>query len=303
MKRIFRWALWGGAALVCFLVLLVAAFFFVQPRHYTGFVEQQIVSAAQRSKIGLRIGGTELSPWAFRAHNVQMLLPRMLFPINIERIEVVPRLLSLLGRVPHVSLGGALYGGTMQGDLGYAIDGSGGNLNFALKDFDLSSFPPLAGFGIRAGKLGAQLSDGRFTSGGSSQAEITLDLSNVEKPQSSAFALASFNLPFNVEIPAFSNLNSELKATLQGPELLVKSWSLRSSLGDARCTARVVFDQRGKPRDWNLDGTVELTAEGSRVFGLYLPLLSNQSLDSTVQRFRIAARGGLGLPEAKFSRL
>ncbi len=304
MKRLIRIIFWGTFLLVGGAALLIAALFMVQPRRYTDFVEQQLVSAAQQSKIGLRIGGTELSPLAFRAYNVQMLLPKMLFPIQADTFEIYPNFFSLLSSAPSVSMSGALYGGSARGKLRYLTGSKRAEIQFGFENIQLASLPPLAGVGIRSGTLEASVPQLSIGAASSPTGEFVLKLISVEKPQPSSFALANFNLPFNVELPAFSALNSELELSLEGSELLLKDWRLTSSLGNARCTGRADLDTNGRFRGWSIDGAVELSEEGLRVFGIYLPLLSNQVLDTSAQRFRVTAHGSAGgLPEAKFSRM
>lgn len=300
--RIVRWSFIVAAGCVLVIALGLTALFLVQPKRYQAFIEQQIISSAQQNGIGVRIGGSELTPWHFIAHNVRIAVPRAFLFFDIDSIEVLPVFSSLLSGVPLVKLQAKFYGGSVNADTSFAPSAGSVQTTVDVHNVALATHPVLAGVGFRSGTLTAQLSEALLDSHGLRQARFMLSISDGEKPQATSFALGSFGVPLNIELPAFSGLNLDATGSLQRPVVSIKHMTLESSLGNARFTGEGRLDERGRLASWSMDGTVELSQEGHARFGQWVVLMSNGSLDENVRRFRVSAKAAGGPPIAKFSR-
>lgn len=301
MKRILRLTLYLAIASLLVTGLLLSALFFVQPKRYQAFIEQNLISAAQDHGIVLRIGGSELTPAQFTAYNLQLLFPRAFFGLDVERLWVAPSLLSFFSAHPQVQGEALIYRGKLRADTGLSWQSGLQSATLRADGIHITEHPVIAGFGLRDGTLRGEVENARFDARGMESGEIELVIEGLNKPQATSFPLQQFGLPFKLDLPAFENLGIQAQAHFTRPAIEIKHFLSESSLATVRGTARLELSPSGRIRRWRVDGTTELTPAGQAFFGQYVVLLSGGSLDQSTQRFRFTTQGPDNL-SSRFSR-
>lgn len=302
MKKLLRLSVYSIGGLLAVLLITVSAIFFVQPKRYQEFIEQGLIRSAQDAGFGLRIGGSQLTPARFTAHNVQVAIPHKFLFFDVDSVEVRPSLWSLLSFAPSADLEAKLYHGTVTGRAEYLLRDGSGKAELSMSGLGISEHPQLMGLGIRAGTLDASLQNGQYDQLGLRSGKLFVTIKDAEKPDSTRFSLESFGLPFSVEIPAINGLNIQIRGSADRPRFDVEELKLKSSLGNAQGSGKLSFNPRNRLQDWNFDATVDLSQTGKAVFGQYLAPLSEGTLDENTERFRVVLKGVNGVPSARLSR-
>lgn len=275
------------------LLGLIAAF---RSSAFDSYVKQKLI-AAVAPEVRVTIGDFSLSGTSVEMRQVEAYLPRSFLGLSIDQLHLGLSLWRLIqGRVD-LQLSLAAYSG--KATLALIADRSG---SVSLPEIDvqkvnLAEHPQLAGSGIESGVLSLK-GTGLLFANVPQAGDLELDLRQVTIARDS-IVFQQLQIPGEL-LPPIEN------GSISGPIRIerdrIHSPDIRLSLGFAsfRGLCTVNLDPRGKLREFNVNGVVDLEPSGAERVGPFLPALSAGKLEATATRFKVLGSGSPKNPRWRF---
>ncbi len=265
-------------------------------------VEQWIVRAGAQHGIRLAFTEMKLSWGRIAAQKVELFAPLMkrffvLFEAN--DVAVTPSWWSVVNLKPSFETRAKIYNGGLHAKISFDAISRDGMGNAQLESVQLAEHPQLAGLGIVAGTVHAQISDAVWQAGRITLANGTVTIVDVEKPHDTLVALEPFGLPFQTTLPAVRKLNGTIVFAVHKQAITFPTFEITSSLGKIIAPGSIKLSPKGEPERLAFDVTVSLSGDGKRAIGPYLPMISGGKLNETADRLNIRVSGTAKRPEFK----
>ena len=268
---------------------------------FSPLFEEWAIAQAAKNNVHLSFGKTHPRLIGIECFDVNALivLKRLGFlSLTVDSIDISSNLLDVALLQPSASIAATLYKGSLnglvQGTLrGYPLRGSA-----SLSNLRLEQHQQLAGFGIQSGSLSGSLE--QFVWNQQNQpatGTFQLRVKDLAKPQPSKLSLEPFGMPFNLDIPAVTGVQAFLKGEAKADSVVVEDFNFSSSLGSGEGDGLIKLNARGSAIDITGKLDLHLSDAGVKLLGPYLPLVSQGSLSSTVNHFRLRISGPPARPQ------
>ncbi len=301
MKRLIKRALLACLCLALVIVTVLGGLLLVDPKIYTDYIKQHAIRAARDQNILISWGKSGMTPLNFTAYDFQASLPRLLLQLSASRLSLSQRPSSWLRLSPEIIIQADLYGGRAESRLQL-----GGPLGAMPRSITAAGVQPgkhpyVASFlGITSGSIELSAPEIR----GQSVEDLTfigdIALHNISKPQATTLTPALSGLPLALTIPAITSLSGSAHVDLSAEKLSISGLNLTSSLGDVLGRAVYQRTANGHLSTLNAEFKIDLSEEGLKSAGPFLPLVSQNQLNDRSRSFTIALHGEPKRPQVRF---
>ena len=260
---------------------------------FSMFVEQKIIKLVRDTGVLFSLEGLSIGYPSLTAASLDSTIPAKPIPVLLkaENVSIQPDYLSLLGSAHHLSLQGTLYDGTLRGDFQFSPALGSLHLNANIEGLTLQEHPQIAGFGINAGKLNATAKDLTISEKDTPLGALSLQVKGLSTISETTLPARLTGLPLPLVIPQVKNATISSQVHMKPDRVAVSALTFKSSWGSMSGSGNVALNADRRVRAFSFLMDVELSAQGQKHFGSYLPLITGNSVKSDQKKFSLTLAG------------
>ena len=264
---------------VAFLFVATIALGTIGTKQINALLTEKLLSAANGLGMNLNLPQANLTLFGFKADSVQFVIPKTIFSIELTNLTVNVSPLSLLSGLIKGTVSANAYDGTIDLKVNNL---AATDISLEAKGVNVAKNTQLAALGVTGGLIDFTTSVKAPNSGGDPVALLSFRLSGGAKPAPSKFPFSS--IP--IVIPPIKDLVILADCSIDRRLYSCSNLSSISSLFMIRGEGQLTTDGTQPVKPLNL--AVQLTDEGMKELGPWLPLISNQRLTATSKEFSVA---------------
>jgi hypothetical protein len=257
-------------------------------------VQELVIAEAHKQGVALSI--KKLSPGVFTSNvqSVRALFRKTVFPFDVvvDELSVKPSYLALFAGSFKLQANALLYDGSVDAQIGSTLSNSpmsSLSIEGVVKAVQLAKHPLLAGLGISGGEINGTVEKMVIDNGQVSKASAILGINGFAFPNALHIPATMTGLGLPLTIPALTKATISARVVVEETRLHVRELIADTSWGLIKgniSSGIVASDTQGLSGELQ----ISLSADGTRHFGSFLPLLSQNQLKSSDSAFTVLFR-------------
>jgi type II secretion system protein N len=262
-------------------------------QRFSSFVEQKVIRLTRDAGVPLSMQGFRLGFPSIKAKLVNSTLQLRPIPValSLENVSLQPGYFSLFSEPHSLALQGELYSGRLQTNLSLAPSTATIQLRGKLEEFALNAHPQLAGLGIKSGTLSLSSNDLVLSRGNTPLGELQVSLGKLATFGETTLQPGVTRLPLPLVIPEIKDGNLAASLSMKDDRVSISKIEFESSWGSLKGSGDLALDGHRKVRAFSLRLTLNLSREGQKHFGSYLPLITSNKIKSDERQFTLTVAG------------
>lgn len=244
------------------LLALVLAVLNLDRTLCVSYIEQHTIARMSRSGLRAAFRDFSVSRSGLQAEGLSLFHPRYLTGFELEKLQVVPSLLSMIRFKPSASFNFQSCSGSFSGSVVRNASDRLTELNFSIQNFELSNHQQLNGLGFESGRLSARSDKLKIFDTEELDGDITIEIKDLRRPQARSLPLKISSLPFPVQIPAVSNLDVSMLLKFTPESAAFEKLVCKSQIGNFYGSASVRLGPDRRPTDLKAEITANLNDDG-----------------------------------------
>jgi hypothetical protein len=255
-----------------------------------GYIQERIIAEAHHQ--GIALSAKEFSPGIFSssASSVKAVFRnlKMPFDVFVDNITINPSWLSLRNGTFNATAEASLYNGMITMSVSTQPTQGSASGSGTITKLELAKHPLLSAFGLANGSVSSVVDSLIVKDNKLSTLSASFSLDNLSFPKALQIPASLTGLGLPITIPALASANVTGNISMVNNHLELKELVANTSWGTIHGNSIVDIVAFNTNRELLGELRIELSEEGSKLFGGFLPLMSKNAIQSSNKKFTVS---------------